>query len=58
VCGGILSRVALVYVSLDVFRGSGKVKKIEGAEKKEDKEHIGTPKENVRWIGTKEGQDS
>jgi hypothetical protein len=26
--------------------------------KKEDREHIGTPEENIRWIGTKEGQDS
>jgi len=26
--------------------------------KKEGKEHIGIPKENVRWIGMEEGQNS
>lgn len=50
----------MVYVSVDEKSVQGRVvrKKTEDGEKKEDKEHIGTPKESIRWIGAKEGQDS
>jgi hypothetical protein len=51
----------MVYVTLDeksVQGLGGKEKNGRWIEKKQDKEHIGTPKENIRWIGTKEGLDS
>lgn len=36
----------------------GKEKMEDEEKKKEGKEHIGIPKENVRWIGMEEGQNS
>jgi hypothetical protein len=42
----------------ELFRDSVVRKKWKMKRKKEGKEHIGIPNENVRWIGMVEGQYS